>query len=163
MRSMTWIKELGPRTASDGWKSDFPLAHELPEDVEIDCSRLELPIHPMFAVRLRIFIDWHQERGRTVGIIPPTDPKTRKVFEAMSIDPQVDTATEDDAILPVTRLAEFLHVEEVAGRTQKILEYHLSDVAPLGEATFMAVSELCGNAIDHGGTILSAPTSPSAE
>ncbi|HWC48756.1 MAG TPA: ATP-binding protein [Solirubrobacterales bacterium] len=153
---MAWIKELSPRAASDGWKNDFPLAHELPDVVEIDCSRLELPIHPMFAVRLRVFTDWHQAGGRTVRIMPPADPKARKLFEAMGIDPQVDPVTEDDAILPVTRLGEFLQVEEVAGRTQEILEYQLTDVAPLGEATFMAVSELCGNAIDHGENALGA-------
>lgn len=151
---MAWIKELSPRAASDGWKNDFPLAHELPEAVEIDCSRLELPIHPMFAVRLRVFTDWHQARGRTVRIIPPADPRTRRFFEAMGVDPQADLATEEDAILPVTRLAEFSQVEEVAGRTQEIMEYHLTDIAPLGEATFMAVSELCGNAIDHGDNAL---------
>lgn len=153
---MAWIKELSPRAASDGWKNDFPLAHELPDAVGVDCTRLELPIHPMFAVRLRVFTDWHQARGRTVQIVPPVDPRTRTMFEAMGIDPQADRAIEDDAILPVTRLGEFLQVEEVAGRTQEILEYHLTDVAPLGEATFMAVSELCGNAIDHGDNPLGA-------
>ncbi|HEX5593106.1 MAG TPA: hypothetical protein VFX35_07140 [Solirubrobacterales bacterium] len=117
---MAWVKELGPRTASDGWKNDFPLAHEMPNTVVIDCSRLELPIHPMFAVRLRVFTDWHQGRGRTVQIVPPVDPRTKKLFEAMGIAPQVDPAAEDDAILPVTRLGEYLEVEEVAGRQVSI-------------------------------------------
>jgi len=58
--------------------------------------------------------------------------------------------------MPVTRLQEFKDVESVAGRTQEILEYQLPDLSPLGAATFMAVSELCGNAIDHGRNALGA-------
>jgi hypothetical protein len=37
-----------------------------------------------------------------------------------------------------------------ARRTQEILEHQLPDVSPLGEPAFMAVSELCDNAMDHG-------------
>lgn len=47
-------------------------------------------------------------------------------------------------------------MEEVAERTQEILEYQLHDVSPLGHAAFMAVSELCANAIDHGENDLGA-------
>lgn len=38
----------------------------------------------------------------------------------------------------------------VAQKTQEILEYQLTDVSPLGQAAFMAVAELCDNAMDHG-------------
>jgi hypothetical protein len=151
-----WVKEIGSRAAQDGWRDDFPLAHELPDAIEVDCSGLELPIHPMFAVRLRVFTDWHRERGREVAIRPPTDATMRRVFQAMSIDPEVEPPQEDDAVMPVTRLKEFLEVEAVAGRTQQILEYQLPDVSPLGQAAFMAVSELCGNAIEHGRNSLGA-------
>jgi hypothetical protein len=74
----------------------------------------------------------------------------------MRIDPQAASIEEDDAIMPGTRLEEFLEVEDVAERTQEILEYQLPDVSPLGQATFMAISELCGNAIDHGHNALGA-------
>ena len=47
-------------------------------------------------------------------------------------------------------------MEEVAERTREILEYQLPDVSPLGHAAFMAVSELCANAIDHGENELGA-------
>lgn len=153
---MAWIKEIGPRAAQDGWRDDFPLAHELPEAIEIDCTRLETPIHPMFAVRLRVFTDWHREEGRKVSIRPPTDAAARQAFYAMSIDPEVEAGEEKDAVMAVTRLKEFLEVEEVAGRTQEILEYQLQDVSSLGQAAFMTVSELCGNAIDHGENSLGA-------
>lgn len=153
---MAWIKELGPRAATDGWKGDFPLAHDLPETVEIDCSRLQLPLHPMFAVRLRMFIEWHRAAGREIEIMPPADSPTRHVFQGMRIDPDLSTPQEDDAIMPVTCMTEFLEVEKVAGRTQEIIEYQLPDVSPLGQAAFMAMSELCGNAIDHGENALGA-------
>ncbi|HET7121356.1 MAG TPA: hypothetical protein VFI17_08925 [Solirubrobacterales bacterium] len=153
---MNWIKEIGPRAGRDGWRDDFPLAPELPDVVEIDCSRLELPIHPMFAVRLRIFIEWHRTTGREVRIVPPKDRAAHNAFGAMGIDPETAAPQEDDAIMPVTRMKEFLEVEEVAGRVQEILEYQLHDVSPLGPAAFMAVSELCGNAIDHGEHYLGA-------
>lgn len=154
---MTWIKEIGTKGGGDGgWRDDLPLHHELPGELEIDCSRLRLPIQPMFSVRVRVFVDWHTEQGRDVQITPPTDPEARRVFEAMAIDPGKAVEHEDDAIVPVTRLAEFDDVESVAARTQEIIEYQLPDVSPLGQATFMAVSELCGNAIDHGHNDLGA-------
>jgi len=85
---MIWIKEIGSSTAKDGWHDDFPLAHELPDAIEIDCSQLEMPIHPMFAIRLRVFTDGHREQGRRVEIRPPADPAANRVFCAMSIDPR---------------------------------------------------------------------------
>jgi hypothetical protein len=151
-----WIKEIGSGSARDGWRGDFPLAHELPDTVEIDCSRLQLPIHPMFAVRLRIFIEWHRRSGREVTTTLPSAGRARRVFEAMSIDPHLPTSHEDDTIMPVTCMKEFLEVEDVAERTREILEYQLHDVSPLGHAAFMAVSELCANAIDHGENELGA-------
>lgn len=153
---MTWIKEIGPSGAQDGWRDDFPLAHDLPETVTIDCSRMQLPLHPMFAVRLRMFIEWHRRAGREIGIEIPTDSQARRVFQGMQIDPELEAPREDDAIMPVTCMTEFLEVEEVAERTREILEYQLHEVSPLGHAAFMAVSELCANAIDHGENDLGA-------
>lgn len=146
---MDWRKEVGRRSGQGGWKEDFPLDHRLPDSIELDCRRLETPIHPMYGLRIRVFVDWHRLRGRNVRLIPPNDPQARALFEAMGIGGE-NAHQEDDAILPVTRIEEFLDVEEVANRTQQILEYELPDVSALGQATFMAVSELCSNAIEHG-------------
>lgn len=153
---MTWVKEIAPSGGRDGWKDDFPLAHDLPKTVVVDCGRLQIPLHPMFAVRLRMFIEWHRRAGRKIEVKLPTDPSARSVFQGMQIDPDLAAPREDDAIMPVTCMTEFLEVEEVAGRTQEILEYQLPDVSPLGQAAFMAMSELCGNAIDHGENALGA-------
>jgi anti-sigma regulatory factor (Ser/Thr protein kinase) len=149
---MDWRKEIGRRGGVGGWKEDLPL-DDLPEPIELDCSRLELPIHPMFAVRARVFIDWHSSRGRSVQLIPPENSLARNAFEAMNIGGDA-VRQEDDAVVPVTKISEFDEVEEVANRTQQILEYDLRDVSVLGQATFMAVSELCGNAIEHGSNSL---------
>lgn len=152
---MDWRKELGRRSGDHGWKDDFPLSHVLPDAVVVDCRKLEVPIHPMFAVRLRVFVDWHRLQGRTIEVVPPADSVARRLFDAMRIGDEGD-AQEDDAVLRVTRIREFLEVEEVANRTKEILEYDLQDVSVLGEATFQAVSELCGNAIEHGANPLGA-------
>jgi len=103
-----------------------------------------------------MFIEWHRGAGREVRITLPKDSRTRHVFEAMSIDPAITAPPEDDTIMPVTCMREFLEVEKVAERTQEILEYQLQNVSPLGHAAFMAVSELCANAIDHGENDLGA-------
>lgn len=153
---MTWTKELGSRAGESGWRDDFPLDHELPTALCVDCRKVRLPLHPMFALRMRLFIDWHEREGREVTVLAPDDRSAREVFEAMQISSQAQRAEEDDAIMPVSLLREFDDVEAVAGRTQEILEYQLPDVSALGGAAFMAVSELCGNAIDHGRNNLGA-------
>lgn len=151
---MEWIKEIGARGAADGgWRDDFPLNHDLPHCLGVDCQRLRLPIHPMFAVRTRIFVEWHRKQGREVTITAPSDPDARRVFMSLRVDPdQASNESEGDenAILPVTRLTEYAAVENIAQRTREILEYQLTDLSPLGQAVFMAVAELCDNAIDHG-------------
>lgn len=112
----------------------------------------------MLALRLRLFADWHEREGREVLIIPPDDQSARSTFNAMQIAPRSAGVEEGDTIMPVSLLQEFDDVEVVAGRTQEILEYQLPDVSALGGAAFMAVSELCGNAIDHGRNTIGAYT-----
>lgn len=154
---MDWVKEIGPKGgASEGWREDFPLEHNLPQALGIDCSRLEIPVHPMFAVRLRTFVDWHRAAGREVVVTPPCEPRARRRFSSMAIDPELAVEPEEDAIVPVTRMTEFREVEDVAERTQEVLEYQLTEVSSMGQAAFMAVSELCNNAVDHGQNSLGA-------
>lgn len=155
---MDWVKEVGSAGASrGGMRGDFPLSHDLPEQIGVDCSGLRLPLSPMFALRTRVFVDWHENEGRHVEIVPPTDLATARLFRAMAISPKIDGAAEEpDAVLSVTRLDHHNDAERVAARTEQILEYQLSDVSPLGQAAFMAVSELCDNAMDHGRNPLGA-------
>lgn len=104
----------------------------------------------MFAVRLRVFIDWHRQEGREVRLISPRNEPASRLLDAMQIDPEQDPQQVDDAVLAVTRLDRPTDAEMVARGTQEILEYQLPDVSPLGQATFMAIAELCDNAMDHG-------------
>lgn len=155
---MDWVKEIGANGGVDGgWRNDLPLSHELPSRLVVDCQRLCLPIHPMLGVRLRVFIEWHRDKGREVAVLDPADPDACRVFGAMSIDPlKIGVNNDDDAILPVTRLDDDRAAEDVSRRVKEIIEYQLTDVAGLGEAAFMAVAELCDNALDHGRNALGA-------
>jgi hypothetical protein len=72
-----WRKPISRRTAKAPWLDDLPLDERLPGELVIDCAAVLMPIHPMFLVRLRVFIDWHKIHGRSVALEPPTDPATR--------------------------------------------------------------------------------------
>jgi anti-sigma regulatory factor (Ser/Thr protein kinase) len=154
-----WVKEIGGSGGADGgWRNDLPLSHDLPDKLVVDCRRLTLPIHPMFAVRLRVFIEWHRHEGRTAEVVPPDDSNARRVFQAMNIDPAAVEPTDGDkdSVLPVARLDDDTMAEEAARRVKEVLEYQLTDVSGLGEAAFTAVAELCDNALDHGRNALGA-------
>jgi hypothetical protein len=155
---MEWMKEIGSRGGADGgWRDDFPLSSDLPLRIGVNCKQLKLPIHPMWAIRLRVFMDWHRQEEREVTVVPPDDAHARLVFSGLGLDGDSDSAkTDSDSILPVTRLDGANAVEDVAKQTREILEYQLPDLSPLGHAAFMAVSELCDNAVDHGRNTLGA-------
>jgi hypothetical protein len=104
----------------------------------------------MFALRARVFVDWHRDLGREVEVVQPTDAPARQITTALSIDPSAEGSPPADVILPATPLREYRDVEDVAERTREILEYQLRNVSRLGPAAFMAVSELCNNAVEHG-------------
>jgi hypothetical protein len=157
---MRWEKRLSKRAATDGgWREDFPLGHQLPEDVLVDCSALELPVYPLFVVRLRMFLEWHLRRGRSISVIGPTDPRARRMLESLRVTAELPVETDlaerressqEAIVLPVTPLREYAEVEDVALRTREILEYQQPKISALGHASYMAVSELCANAVEHG-------------
>jgi len=153
---MAWEMRIGPRGADGPWRGDFPLDHDLPLGLALDCCALRLPIHPMFVVRLQIFLEWHRALDRSVRIVPPDDRATRRVFDQLGIGSTDPTQGEEDTVVPVTRLRDENGVEGVAAATRQVLEHQLTDVARLGDAAFYAVSELCGNALEHGRNDLGA-------
>ncbi len=79
------------------------------------------------------------------------DPAIPSGFEGV---PSVSGSGPD--VVPLTQLTDHVAVEEVARLAREVLEYELPELAPLGEATYMAVSELCGNALEHGTNELGA-------
>jgi hypothetical protein len=71
-----------------------------------------------------------------------------------------------DSNLPdmlIARLDDHNQVEEVAGKTRELLEYHRPRLAHLGDATFMAISELCNNAVEHGASRFPAYAAAAAD
>lgn len=147
-----------------GWRGDFPLDDHLPDAVTLDITDLELPVHPMFLLRLRVFMDWHESRGRKVGVLAPRDPVTATALTTLRLlDPLEPSGfaglpEADDILdpLPLVRLRDLTAVEEVAGGVREILEYRLTHLSGAGEAAFMALSELGGNAVEHGANPLGA-------
>lgn len=153
---MQWRKRVSPRAGRTGWADDFPLDSNLPGTLTLDLGELREPIHPMLIVRCRAFVAWHRGQDRTVEVILPKGEPARRIVQACQIDPDARCEPLPDIVLPVTELREFGDVEVVAERTMEILEYQLHDVSALGEATFMAVSELCNNAVEHGASAAGA-------
>jgi len=161
-----WSKKIR-RTggAEGGWREDFPLNREMPEELIVDCEALEPPVYSLFWLRLRTFLDWHHAQGRSLSVIPPANDQARESFDQMQVvdtsyvelrgDEKPSTHT-GIAILPVTRIADYTTVETAAERAREILEYRYTDVSPLGQACYMALSELCANAIEHGRNDLGA-------
>lgn len=156
---MEWVKRVRWRDAQEPWREDFPLAREMPDRIALDLSEVRPPLHPMALLRMRMFIDRHERLGREVEIVPPADRGARILLEALRFaEPanptgflgRPDPPDDERAIVPITRLVDDTAVEEVASLTRQVVEYHLTDVAPLGAAAHMAVSELCGNAVEHG-------------
>jgi anti-sigma regulatory factor (Ser/Thr protein kinase) len=145
---VSWEKRIGSRAGRGPWREDFPLNRELPEELVVDCTELLAPVHPMVLLRLRVFVDWHRHAGRVVRITVPRDAAAASEVVAMGMTDE--TAADAMVVLPVTRLADHRDVEIVALGVRELLEFEMIDVSPLGEACYMAVSELCGNAVEHG-------------
>jgi hypothetical protein len=113
----------------------------------------------MFVIRLRVFLDAALESGRRVRLLPPDDPAERRQFAALGLmrdlpdDVAPDLGVIEDrslAVLPITRLADVRDIDPLANDVRELIEYQLTDISRLGDATHMAVSELCQNALEHG-------------
>lgn len=148
---------------ADGYRRDLPLERDLVAPITVDARRLG-SCHPMFAVRLRMFIDWHLAAGHSVTVLPPADPQDASEVAALGVfsglppevvawRPPPATAT---AVLPVRRLASWHDVEDAAADATEVLGEQVRELAAWGGAMHMAVSELCDNAIQHGRNSLGA-------
>lgn len=69
------------------------------------------------------------------------------LFESL---PRVREHDRRDVLIPVTQLHEANDVDAFAESLYTLLHGHSDDVASLEEPISMAVSELCGNAVEHG-------------
>jgi hypothetical protein len=150
--------------SDDGFRSDMPLERELDDDVLLDATDLR-SCHPMFALRLRLFIDWHLNAGHKVIFKTPRDRDTSQQLADLGVaDSLEDTvvslpgprAERTNSILPLRRFGTFPDVEDIALETVDLLHRQSEAVGCWGNAMFAAVSELCNNALQHGKNELGA-------
>jgi len=143
----------------DGWRADLPLRAE-ETAVEIDASAVRFAV-PTFLLRLRAFVDWHLEHGHSVVVRSPTNPAVANYMARMRISkgvpgvfkglPVVSESSESsDVLIPVCQLHNADDVEALGEKLIPLFIDFGSDVAVFTDAMHMAISELCGNAVEHG-------------
>ncbi len=142
-----------------GWR-DHGYAGELEaglqgaDEITLNASGL-VGLHPLFAVRLALWIKGLQQAGCSIEIKEPLDDATRRSFRAFRLEDigGIDGAlVEDNAevIVRPTRLVELTEVDGLADRLLQPLIDQFDDVAVVRDAVLMAISELCQNAVEHG-------------
>ncbi|HVW17489.1 MAG TPA: ATP-binding protein [Solirubrobacteraceae bacterium] len=154
----------GRTCGSDGFGADLPLRRDLSEPIVVDLSALR-DIHAMFAIRLRIFIDWHVAAGHALQVLPPADAVTAQrladigVADGLPADlvelPSPRDGRTDD-VLPLTRFVDHTTVEDIARDAVALLRRQTDPLGSWGDAIYMAVGELCDNALQHGRNDLGA-------
>lgn len=131
--------------------ADFQGANELVLD-----ARALAGLHPLFAVRLALWMERQRQAGCGIDVREPRDESTRRCFRAFHLGKDIggveDALVEDEpeVILRPTRLGELTEVDELADRLLQPLIDHFDDVAVVRDAVLMAISELCQNAVEHG-------------
>jgi len=160
----TTIK-LGPSTGGlDGYRNDFLLDRDLKSPITVDASELG-PTHPMFLIRLRLFVDWHLAAGHAVSVTTPDDPVVAQHLADMRVHgglpsgifgPLPSARSETAAVLGLRRLSSYHDVEDAAAVATDVLGRRVPALGTWGDATHMAISELCDNAILHGDSELGA-------
>jgi hypothetical protein len=126
-----------------------------PGEVVLDAGEL-VGLHPLFAVRLALWIERHREAGLKIELKEPQDEATRRCFRAFRLEKDIggvdEALVEDDGdvIIRPTRLGELTEVDELADKLLQPLIDQFDDVAVVRDAVLMAISELCQNAVEHG-------------
>lgn len=147
----------------DGYGHDLRLERELASPIVVDASSLRV-CHPMFLVRLRLFVDWHLAAGHDVRIIGPTDPAAARHLADMGfgLELPVDAVVglpehcPDAPMLAIRRLVVDEDAENVAQEAVEVLHQQTGAIAGWGDALHMGISELCDNALHHGSNELGA-------
>jgi hypothetical protein len=151
--------------AGDGFRHDLPLDRELEDgSVSLDLRGLQ-SCHPMLALRLRLFVDWHQRAGHNVTVRRPDDSAIAQRLADLGIADGLPAETvqlptprheRNDSFLPLRELGSYTDVEDVAQETVDLLHRQTAAIGCWGDAMFAAVSELCNNALQHGRNELGA-------
>jgi hypothetical protein len=131
------------------------------QSVVLDARALRFAV-PAFLLRLRAFVEWHQERGHSVEVLAPTNAAMAAYMARMRIAdglrdgsfvglPEISAHGDSDVLIPITQLREFQEVDELGERVFQLFLGHCDDdVSVFASAMHMAVSELCANAVEHG-------------
>jgi len=145
----------GAATRDHGYGAELDADLDGANEVILDAGDL-VGLHPLFAVRLALWLEGRRQAERSVGIREPEDRETRRCFRAFRLTEEVggvdQALVENDAgvIIRPTRLGELTEVDELADRLLQPLIDHFDDVAVVRDAVLMAISELCQNAVEHG-------------
>jgi hypothetical protein len=137
---------LRPREARAAFLGDLPLDPDLDQPIVV-------------ALRLRLFVDWHQAGGKLVRVVAPKDPRVAQHVADLRVGlglpdgtvvglPEPREATR--ALIGVRQLGTYHDVEDVSDQAMAILQEQSMAFAVWGEPVHMAVSELCDNARQHG-------------
>lgn len=140
---------------------DHGYAGELDADLQgvneatLDAGDL-VGLHPLFAVRLALWMEYQRQAGCNIELKEPLDETTRRCFRAFRLGKGIGGVDEalgeddGDVIIRPTRLGELTEVDALADRLLQPLIDHFDDVAVVRDAVLMAISELCQNAVEHG-------------
>jgi hypothetical protein len=145
----------GAGSSGHGYAAEFDADLEGVGDVVLDAGAL-VSLHPLFAVRLALWMERQRQAARSVEVKEPEDAATRRCFRAFRLGEGIgrveEALVENDAdvIIRPTRLGELTEVDQLADRLLQPLIDHFDDVAVVRDAVLMAISELCQNAVEHG-------------
>jgi hypothetical protein len=103
--------ELTPRSGvADGYRGDLRLERDVGGVVVLDATALRGCCHPMFALRMRLFLDWHAAAGHQVRFIMPTDPVTAQHLADMAVAIRLPSAVAIEGTTPSPVGGEINHV-----------------------------------------------------
>jgi anti-sigma regulatory factor (Ser/Thr protein kinase) len=125
------------------------------EEVVLDAGDL-VGLHPLFAVRLPLWIEHQRQTGCSIEVREPRDKATRRAFRAFGLGTDIGgvggalVENDPDVIIRPTRLSELTQVDALADKLLRPLIDQFDDVAVVRDAVLMAISELCQNAVEHG-------------
>ena len=138
-----------------GYAEELDVHLQDADEIVVDAGGI-VGLHPLCAVRLALWIESQREAGRNVEVREPLDEATCRTFRAFGLGGAIggiDGALGEDGaevIVSPTRLVELTEVDALADRLAQPLIDHFDDVAAVRDAVFMAFSELCQNAVEHG-------------
>lgn len=145
----------GAGSRDHGYAAELDADHEDADEIALDASHV-VGLHPLFAVRLALWIERQQQAGCSIEVKEPLDEVTRRDFRAFRLGKAISginaALSDSDAqvIVRPTRLVELTDVDGLADRLLQPLIDQFDDVAVVRDAVLMAIGELCQNAVEHG-------------